>query len=126
MKIAFLFFIVLFAFSLTIGCDSPPDTSAVTTLSTLPHSKVPTTRTQVTVTATQSIVPTETATPVKIFSKTNSGSVVCDCSGNLYNCDDFETRDEAQECFNYCNSQGKGDIHRLDADKDGSACKNNK
>ncbi len=47
---------------------------------------------------------------------------VCDCSGNIYNCADFASTSEAQSCYNYCISQGKGDIHRLDADNDGLAC----
>jgi micrococcal nuclease len=51
-----------------------------------------------------------------------SGSAVCSCSGNLYNCDHFSTQNEAQACFNYCISQGVGDIHRLDANSDGIAC----
>lgn len=47
---------------------------------------------------------------------------VCDCSGNIYNCSDFPTHAAAQACYNYCRSLGKGDIHRLDRDKDGVAC----
>ena len=47
---------------------------------------------------------------------------VCDCSANVYNCDDFSTQAEAQECFEYCLSLGQGDIHFLDGDNDGIAC----
>jgi len=50
------------------------------------------------------------------------GKRVCDCSYNRYNCDDFSTQAEAQECFEYCRSLGKGDIHFLDGDNDGIAC----
>lgn len=46
----------------------------------------------------------------------------CDCSGNIYNCGDFSTHAAAQSCFEYCISQGVGDIHRLDGDNDGIAC----
>jgi len=46
----------------------------------------------------------------------------CDCSGNLYDCPDFPTHDEAQSCFDHCRNLGKGDIHQLDQDKDGNAC----
>lgn len=46
----------------------------------------------------------------------------CDCSCDIYNCDNFSTKAEAQECFDYCLSLGKGDIHDLDRDKDGIAC----
>jgi len=49
-------------------------------------------------------------------------AAVCDCSGNIYNCSDFPTHAQAQACYEYCISQGCGDIHRLDADNDGLAC----
>lgn len=47
---------------------------------------------------------------------------VCDCSSNLYNCSDFSTHAQAQACYEYCISQGRGDVHRLDGDNDGIAC----
>lgn len=48
----------------------------------------------------------------------------CSCSGDLYNCTtDFSTQAQAQACFNFCVSQGVGDIHQLDGnDGDGRAC----
>ena len=51
-------------------------------------------------------------------------SAVCSCSGDVYNCDitDFASRSQAQSCFNYCKSQGVGDVHELDRDNDGIAC----
>lgn len=45
---------------------------------------------------------------------------VCDCSSNIYNCDDFSTHDEAQGCFEYCGASS--DVHWLDGDDDGVAC----
>jgi len=54
--------------------------------------------------------------------KTPSQKEPCDCSNNIYNCDDFSTQAEAQKCFEYCLSLGKGDIHLLDGDIDGIAC----
>lgn len=53
-----------------------------------------------------------------------SGSAVCDCSFDRYNCKDFPLSGgvTAQKCYDYCKSQGKGDVHRLDRDKDGIAC----
>jgi beta-lactamase superfamily II metal-dependent hydrolase len=48
--------------------------------------------------------------------------VPCDCSGPDLNCSDFSTHAEAQRCYDYCKSQGYGDVFRLDGDKDGSAC----
>lgn len=49
-------------------------------------------------------------------------SGVCSCSGNQYNCPDFSTHANAQACYEYCKSVGRGDIHRLDGDNDGLAC----
>jgi len=46
----------------------------------------------------------------------------CDCSGDIYNCSHFSTHAEAQACYEYCKSLGRGDIHRLDGDNDGIAC----
>ena len=43
----------------------------------------------------------------------------CFCYENLYNCDDFPTRQEAQECYEKCGSE---DVHHLDMDNDGLAC----
>ena len=57
--------------------------------------------------------PTSTSTPP---------AAVCDCSGNIYNCSDFDTQAQAQACYEYCISQGRGDIHGLDGDNDGVAC----
>ncbi len=45
-----------------------------------------------------------------------------ECNYNAYNCDDFNTRAEAQAVMFACKSQGKGDIHYLDGDDDGIAC----
>jgi len=50
------------------------------------------------------------------------GAAVCSCSGNIYNCADFSTHSQAQNCHDYCMSQGRGDVHRLDGDNDGIAC----
>ena len=47
---------------------------------------------------------------------------VCSCSGDEYNCSDFSSHNAAQQCYEYCISQGAGDIHGLDGDDNGSAC----
>ena len=52
----------------------------------------------------------------------NNNLEICDCSANLYNCDDFETQNSAQECFHFCNVETGRDIHGLDNDGDGSVC----
>lgn len=67
-------------------------------------------------TDTPVIVPTDTPLPPP------PAPSVCDCSGDVYNCTDFTTHAQAQACFDYCVSQGVGDIHGLDRDNDGDAC----
>lgn len=47
---------------------------------------------------------------------------VCSCSGNNYNCGDFGSHASAQQCYQYCIQMVGFDVHRLDADSDGSAC----
>jgi len=47
---------------------------------------------------------------------------VCACNKNAYNCDDFNSQYQAQQCFLYCLGQKNKDIHRLDGDHDGRAC----
>jgi len=49
-----------------------------------------------------------------------TGDIIC--SSDTYNCGDFQTHAEAQEVFDYCESLGKGDLHKLDRDEDGNAC----
>ena len=43
------------------------------------------------------------------------------CSSDTYNCSDFTTHAEAQTVFEKCGGVSN-DVHRLDANKDGSAC----
>ena len=51
------------------------------------------------------------------------GNAVCNCSGPDLDCGDFTTHSAAQACYNYCVSQGYGDVFRLDGnDNDGLAC----
>jgi len=47
---------------------------------------------------------------------------VCECSGNVYNCDDFATQQQAQRCFDFCKAGTGTDVHLLDSDADGIAC----
>lgn len=46
----------------------------------------------------------------------------CDCDRNLYDCRDFDTRAEAQVCFDYCFDARGFDVHRLDGGGDGRVC----
>lgn len=43
------------------------------------------------------------------------------CEEDTYNCDDFETRQKAQNIFDSCGGT-ENDIHRLDNDGDGIVC----
>jgi len=145
MKIKILCIIALLAFLLIIGCSSPSDkstpsttapTKTYTVITTVTPSQartpVPSATTTNAITMVTTVIPTKTPTqaitapPEKSTTTTSRGTGVCDCSGNLFNCDDFATQANAQACYDYCKSQGKGDIHGLDANKDGSACENNK
>lgn len=47
---------------------------------------------------------------------------VCYCSSDIYNCNNFANQGEAQACFDYCKSVGRGDIHKLDSKGTGLVC----
>jgi hypothetical protein len=47
---------------------------------------------------------------------------VCDCSGNLYNCADFASAQEAQDCYATCQTEVGSDVHLLDGDENGVVC----
>jgi len=71
--------------------------------------------------------PTQVALPTLAFFPTSAsssgGSAVCSCSGPDLDCGDFSSHASAQSCYNYCMSQGFGDVFRLDGnDNDGLAC----
>lgn len=46
----------------------------------------------------------------------------CYCGSDIYECNNFDTKDDAQACLDYCKSVGRGDVHGLDIDNDGLAC----
>lgn len=58
--------------------------------------------------------------PEMLLPPTQSGG--CYCSSDIYECYNFDTKDDAQACLDYCKSVGRGDIHGLDIDNDGLAC----
>ena len=72
-----------------------------------------------------SVVPitTTTSAPVTpaVINNTTSNTE-CYCASNTYNCGDFQTHQEAQNLYDCCLQKVGVDIHRLDRDKDGSAC----
>jgi cytoskeletal protein RodZ len=74
----------------------------------------PTATTQADATDTPTVTPTATAT--------TQPQGPCPCSSDSLNCSDFATHSQAQACYDFCVSQGAGDIHKLDQDGDGDAC----
>lgn len=66
--------------------------------------------------------PPQPTAPPQLPTETPPPAEICNCSGDLYNCNDFGTHAQAQACYNYCLSLGRGDVHRLDRDNDGVAC----
>ena len=66
----------------------------------------------------------ETNTPLLFFTfvPATAAGAVCACAGDTLNCKDFQTHQDAQDCFDYCVAQGTGDIHMLDENNNGDAC----
>lgn len=107
----------LAAFLVTTEADSLPiiQSDQIPPSPTVPPpatTTVPPTNTAVSPTATP-VPPTDTPQP----------QAICTCAGDTLNCSDFDTQAQAQACYDYCVSQGRGDIHGLDgSDHDGRAC----
>lgn len=69
------------------------------------------------------IKPTSTSFGIKIY-PTNDPDCQ-ECSLDFYNCSDFPSQLQAQECYNFCNrTTTEKDIHQLDKDNNGIACEN--
>lgn len=51
-----------------------------------------------------------------------SAAEPCNCKGPDLQCDDFPTRGDAQACFDFCKSQGLGDVFLMDTNQNGIAC----
>ncbi|MEW5959288.1 MAG: hypothetical protein AB1801_16275 [Chloroflexota bacterium] len=48
---------------------------------------------------------------------------ICDCSGDVYDCENFADQEAAQACFEYCRkTTDEDDLHQLDQNGDGEAC----
>ena len=62
----------------------------------------------------------QTKLPAMLVPPAQSGG--CYCSSDIYECYNFDTKDDAQACLDYCKSVGRGDVHGLDIDNDGLAC----
>jgi len=70
-------------------------------------------------TFTITLTPTITNTPLP---PTNTREAVCNCQGPRLTCNNFNTQNQAQRCFEYCRSLGFGDIFGLDKNGNGLAC----
>ncbi len=67
--------------------------------------------------------PTLAPLPTQAPSGGGGGNAVCNCGGPDLDCKDFSSHASAQACYEYCVSQGYGNIFRLDGnDNDGLAC----
>lgn len=73
-------------------------------------------------TATNTPRPQPTATDTRQPTSEPPPSGCTICSHDVYNCDDFDRRRDAQACHDYCMAQVGYDVHRLDSDGDGEAC----
>jgi endonuclease YncB( thermonuclease family) len=61
-------------------------------------------------------------TPVALVPYTKEAPCNCEAK-RTQRCKSFDTHAEAQACFNYCVSQGYGDVFNLDKDGSGSVCR---
>jgi hypothetical protein len=112
---------------LTIPITNTPLTFVTSTQAAISQSPTPT----ATATSTPAPSPTRTVTTTNLptvlpppTSTLAPSGPVCDCVSDTYNCGDFPLPNgtTSDQCFQYCLSQGAGDIHRLDGDNDGDAC----
>lgn len=98
--------------------DTPPTYTQLPTYTAIP-SYTPFPSLTATVTEVPTVTPIATAAPDV---PDPPQSPVCTCSADVYNCGDFSSTSAAQACFDYCKSQGAGDVHDMDRDGDGLAC----
>lgn len=115
----------LIAFSVGKGQTIPPSNYLPIIRNGVAGTATPTSTIAIVPTITATPTPTSTSTPTRTPTLTPTATQVvgpCPCSADTLNCSDFDTHDEAQACFDFCVSQGAGDIHRLDSDNNGVAC----
>ena len=65
--------------------------------------------------------PTATIRPSSTPTAHPSTTESCNCMENQYDCSDFQTHTQAQDCYDHC-APLHNDIHYLDQDGDGVAC----
>jgi hypothetical protein len=125
MRVHSFFIFSMILLILVSGCSAPSSsTTSITTATPVPTQvkTVSTNQVHTATTSTATEVPSPKITTSAPVTTSPISSAVCDCSSDTYNCGDFSTHAKAQACYDYCTEQGKGDIHRLDADKNNIAC----
>jgi hypothetical protein len=58
----------------------------------------------------------------RAIEKTKDNIKGVDCSGDVYNCDNFKFQKDAQSIYDKCFEEVGKDIHQLDNDGDGVVC----
>jgi hypothetical protein len=114
-------------FTISLSPDIHPDFTPLPGPSLTPP---PTRRVHVTNTPPIHIItPTNTFMPFLVRSATPTPTIfprnkaACSCTGEKkLACSDFPNQKQAQACYDFCSSQGFGDIHNLDENSDGIAC----
>jgi hypothetical protein len=138
--------IVTLSLVVVLACGSPPTPTPQPTIDVMQAIAFTQTAAAPLPTNTLITIPTETLTSVLINTATSASTIEtptlvptlvqviftptqapaagpCGCSSDSLNCTDFSgSHARAQACYDYCVSQGRGDIHRLDNDGDGDAC----
>lgn len=105
----------------TTPTEEATATQTATATVTEGPSATPTVTRTPTATTTQTATPTITATPTATATKSPPANCST-CAYDAYNCSDFSTQAQAQDCHDYCMAQVGYDVHGLDADGDGEAC----
>ena len=86
-----------------------------------PQLQQPATNTEVPPPSPPPAPPPKQDSPTPSNSSPAPSSVSIVCSTNTYNCTDFKTQKEAQKVYEECGGV-QNDVHKLDKNKDGSAC----
>ncbi len=100
--------------------NTPAPTNTTAPTNTAVPVPTPTPLPQPTLAPTAAAPPTEPPPPPPTQPPAPAACAIC--SYDAYNCGDFSTHAAAQACFEYCVSQGAGDIHGLDRDNDNNVC----
>jgi hypothetical protein len=110
--------------TLPIGTEAPTAIFSPTRELRPTHTAVPPPRPTNTSQPTVTPRPSPTASPALLNVTPPPPVGICDCSGDIYDCEDIAMISFAQECYDYCMESGAGDVHGFDEDNDGVICEN--